>query len=440
MGWNQIPMTAAHVEKMREEDMVQTVDVPIDIPLTTKFGGFDPIRPVQYSGAIFGRNGGDAAESEGYATVAAIKAGLALHFRRQVNEMHGQYRRAVDEIPRYAKAIHATNVDREEDHENEDENEDEDEDELAALDEDDGPIDTYGHICLDYVGVCHQADKISACANIISRMLKKICAPPAWIKRIQKRQKKRNDAAKKIKKKRWWQCMVIEKKRSWWQLCSSSSFLLCLLPWCCKKASEKKKHIVIHGHGAYDDEMKRELDDQFNFALEDLRSDLEDSLMRLSQPAAEATWHATAELEEFAVTVSRLKSLFGAGVGATTNPLLPQALAKYPSQTGILPEALWVEAVSGVRTKFNSIAIDLTPIDADLCRAFTRGRGVDRFAGTQGATFYERSHTAIESMAEELKGKYRVTENPMRADSQRSTRRRSRGADSTNEMEKIARL
>jgi hypothetical protein len=43
-------------------------------------------------------------------------------------------------------------------------------------------------------------------------------------------------------------------------------------------------------------------------------------------------------------------------------------------------------------------------------------------------------------MAEELKGKYRVTENPMRADSQRSTRRRSRGADSTNEMEKIARL
>ena len=411
MGWNQIPMTAAHVEKMREEDMVQTVDVPIDIPLTTKFGGFDPIRPVQYSGAIFGRNGGDAAESEGYATVAAIKAGLALHFRRQVNEMHGQYRRAVDEIPRYAKAIHATNVDREEDHENEDENEDEDEDELAALDEDDGPIDTYGHICLDYVGVCHQADKISACANIISRMLKKICAPPAWIARIQKRLKKRNDA-KKAK---------MEKAKE-------------------KKNRKKKKPIVIQGHGAYDDEMKRELDDQFNFALEDLRSDLEDSLMRLSQPAAEATWHATAELEEFAVTVSRLKSLFGAGVGATTNPLLPQALAKYPSQTGILPEALWVEAVSGVRTKFNSIAIDLTPIDADLCRAFTRGRGVDRFAGTQGATFYERSHTAIESMAEELKGKYRVTENPMRADSQRSTRRRSRGADSTNEMEKIARL
>jgi hypothetical protein len=42
-------------------------------------------------------------------------------------------------------------------------------------------------------------------------------------------------------------------------------------------------------------------------------------------------------------------------------------------------------------------------------------------------------------MAAELKGKYRVTENPMRDGSQRSSRR-SRGADSTNEIEKIARL
>ena len=173
------------------------------------------------------------------------------------------------------------------------------------------------------------------------------------------------------------------------------------------------------------------------------RSDLEDSLMRLSQPAAEATWHAMAELVQFSATVSRLKSLFGAGLAATTtNPLRPEALqmTKYPSQTGILPEALWVAAVSGVRTKFNSIAIDLTPIDADLCRAFTRGRGVDRFAGTQGATFYERTHTAIESMAAELKGKYRVTENPMRAGPPGHRAKGSRGADSTNEMEKIARL
>ena len=407
MGWNQIPMTAAHIATMRQEDMLQTVDVPIDIPLTTKFGGFDPIYPVHYQGAIFERHDGDADESEGYATVAAIKAGLALHFRRQVNEMHGQYRRAIDEIPRYAKAIHAVNVDREEDHENKDEDgdEDEDEDELAALDEDE-LIDSYGHICLDYVGVCHQKDKTTACANIVSRVLKKIVTPPEWITRTCKRQKKRNDA-KKMKKE--------EAKE--------------------KRNQKKTKPIVVQGHGAYDEEMKRELDDQFNVALEDLRSELEHSLMRLSRPAAEATWHATAELEEFAVMVSRLKSLFGAGVAATTNPLLPEA--KYPSQTGILAEAFWVAAVSGVRTKFNSVAIDLTPVDADLCRAFTRGRGFDRFAGTQGATFYERTHTAIESMAEELKGKYRLTENPMRAGSRGG---RSRGADSTNEIEKIARM
>ena len=432
MGWNQIPMTAAHIETMRKEDMLETLDVPIDIPLTTKSGGFTPILPVQYQGAIFGLHGGDAAESEGYATVAAIKAGLALHFRRQVNEMHGQYRRAIDEIPRYSKAIDsrtAISVDREEDHENENENEHEDEDEdeveLAALGED-GPIDTYGHICLDYVGVCHQEDKLSACANIISRVLRKIFTPPAWITRSQKRQKKRLNACKKNTAKKCeevWCCRGDEKKL--------------------KKKKKKKKPIVVKGHGAYDEEIKRTLDDQFNFALEALRSDLEDSLMRLSQPAAEATWHAMAELVQFSATVSRLKSLFSAGLAATTtNPLRPEALqmTKYPSQTGILPEALWVAAVSGVRTKFDSVAIDLTPVDTDLCRAFTRGRGVDRFAGTQGATFYERTHTAIESMAAELKGKYRVTENPMRAGPPGHRAKGSRGADSTNEMEKIARL
>lgn len=107
MGWNQRPLTKAQIMKLGEgSPMVQTITVPLDVQLTTAFGRLTPIRPANDSDSIFGANSGQSSRvNVTSATVAALKAGLALHFRRQVTELAREYRRAVAEIPRIPKSV-----------------------------------------------------------------------------------------------------------------------------------------------------------------------------------------------------------------------------------------------------------------------------------------------------------------------------------------------
>ena len=133
MGWNQRPLTKMQILKLNDEGddntppptclqrvlgveqpasvkrvqpMVQTVTVPLDVQLTTAFGRLTPIRPENAGNSIFGPNSGPSSRvNVTSATIAALKAGLALHFRRQVTELAREHRRAVAEIPRLPKTV-----------------------------------------------------------------------------------------------------------------------------------------------------------------------------------------------------------------------------------------------------------------------------------------------------------------------------------------------
>ena len=107
MEWNQQPLTKRQILKLGDgEPMVQTITVPLDVQLTTAFGSLTPIRPENVSDSIFGPNSEPASRvNVTSATIAALKAGLALHFRRQVTELAREHRRAVAEIPRLPKTV-----------------------------------------------------------------------------------------------------------------------------------------------------------------------------------------------------------------------------------------------------------------------------------------------------------------------------------------------
>ena len=111
IGWNQNPMTKSHIAQLTQEEIVMSIDVPIDVPLTMEFGRLTPIRPADDSSGIYPPNSKEGARvNVSNATVAALKAGLALHFRRQLKELTRDHRRACDEIPTIPHSVLAVRV------------------------------------------------------------------------------------------------------------------------------------------------------------------------------------------------------------------------------------------------------------------------------------------------------------------------------------------
>jgi hypothetical protein len=320
MGWNQIPMTPKHIEALKEADMIQTIEVPVDVAMTAKCvgGRFVAARPDRRSDSLFTRHGGDAAVKDGVATISALKAGLALHFRRQVNEMHENYRAALNDIPRYAEVMEA-----------------------------DGFL-------IDYQPPEEDAEETpptGTCQNIYNKII------GAW-----------NGI----------------NGTCWTTLCK------CLGDNPYAAVAEEPDQVPtgakvhIKDHGVYDARLKKDIDEHFNSELNRLRSDLEQALMRLSQPAAEATWQTTEELEELAFAIVRMKSLIGGCV-----------ISGFQSSGKFLPELVWNSIMPGVRTSFQPIAIDLTPIDTQLHSAITSKHGGDRFPGDGSLSFYERAQQLL---------------------------------------------
>ena len=313
-------MTPKHIEALKEADMIQTIEVPVDVAMTAKCvgGRFVAARPDRRSDSLFTRHGGDAAVKDGVATISALKAGLALHFRRQVNEMHENYRAALNDIPRYAEVMEA-----------------------------DGFL-------LDYQPPAEDAEETpptGTCQNIYNKII------GAW-----------NGI----------------NGTCWTTLCKclGDSPYAAVAEEPDQAPAGAKVH--IKDHGVYDARLKKDIDEHFNSELNRLRSDLEQALMRLSQPAAEATWQTTEELEELAFAIVRMKSLIGGCV-----------ISGFQSSGKFLPELVWNSIMPGVRTSFQPIAIDLTPIDTQLHSAITSKHGGDRFPGDGSLSFYERAQQLL---------------------------------------------
>jgi hypothetical protein len=104
-------MTKSHIAQLAPDEIVMSIDVPIDVPLTMEFGRLTPIRPADDSSGIYPPNSKEGARvNVNNATVAALKAGLALHFRRQLKELTRDHRRACDEIPTIPHSVLAVRV------------------------------------------------------------------------------------------------------------------------------------------------------------------------------------------------------------------------------------------------------------------------------------------------------------------------------------------
>ena len=104
-------MTKSHIAQLAPDEIVMSIDVPIDVPLTMEFGRLTPIRPADDSSGIYPPNSKEGARvNVNNATVAALKAGLALHFRRQLKELTRDHRRACDEIPTIPSSVLAVRV------------------------------------------------------------------------------------------------------------------------------------------------------------------------------------------------------------------------------------------------------------------------------------------------------------------------------------------
>jgi hypothetical protein len=412
MGWNQVPMTKNHVNEIGKvycdkhgyplpeqppqtlEPLVQTIEVPLDVPLTTAFGRLTPIRPTKSDGAIFGPNSEHNSRlSVANATIAAIKGGLALHFRRQVNEVTREYRDAVNAIPKLPQHQGPTGcLDR-----------------WCQYRE----ADTWGHVIGDCWGILTQRNPCLAGCHVGWRIFKKLicfdrlthCCGP---------QNSRDQTL--IINPCTCSCFFKQKGR----VGTRKLF---------RKRTDPITNEVINGQANYDQEIRNELDARYDAAINHLRNELKFALAKLSRPAADATWEAKENFESFIIMMAQLKHIYSDYSNAGS-----RSGEKYPSQStqGSVSDQIWQACVAGVRTNFQPVKIDLTPIDTSLCSSFAKSIGSERFIDAANGTIFEREQQMMADLQHELKGKYRAFNDRMQGITTTRT--------AENETEQVAKL